>query len=105
MCVCMPQGLNTHTQRNKREEREKEEGTSIFDGRQKEVTNYFFSDRKELLQYLGCFFNKSQGVEEREAFSGQKDLDLSWKLKQKYLPLRPTLFFPGCAAQKAAEYI
>ena len=50
MCVCMPQRLNTHTQRNKREEREKEEGTSIFDGRQKEVTNYFFSDRKELFQ-------------------------------------------------------
>jgi len=54
---------------------------------------------------LGCFFKKSQGVEEREAFSGQKDLDLSRKLKQKYLPLRPTLFFPDCAAQKAAEYI
>ena len=49
MCVWMPQGLNTHTQRNKREEREKEEGTSTFAGHQKEVTNYF-SNRKELFQ-------------------------------------------------------
>ena len=31
------------------EEREKEEGTSTFAGRQKEVTNYF-SNRKELFQ-------------------------------------------------------
>lgn len=99
-----PQELNTHTQRNKREEREKEKGTSTFAGHQKEVTNYFSSDRKTL-SVVGLFLKSHRELRKERHFLVRRIWIYQQKLKQKYLPLRPTLFFPGCAAQKAAEYI